>query len=224
MRTDQVPQDVLPVRGAVAQPAEQRDAVGVAGHHEVHQRDVGLALRGAGHPLGAVGCVQQRERQLGEGRLADAELGAGLGEVRRQEIADRHFDQRRAAFAAAMRLGVAAGGEGQAMAIRVTATGDAARQAQANQTSRSSRPTDRALLRGGGIFLPSNRSHALGEEVLILLSLLAAASASLAALRTHREWTDLRCRDIEHDRLARRANSKSPRAASARSRCLPVAT
>jgi type IV pilus assembly protein PilZ len=28
------------------------------------------------------------------------------------------------------------------------------------------------LLRGGGIFLPSNRSHALGEEVLILLSLL----------------------------------------------------
>jgi type IV pilus assembly protein PilZ len=28
------------------------------------------------------------------------------------------------------------------------------------------------LLRNGGIFLPSNRSHALGEEVLILLSLL----------------------------------------------------
>ena len=28
------------------------------------------------------------------------------------------------------------------------------------------------LLRGGGIFLPSNRSHTLGEEVLILLSLL----------------------------------------------------
>jgi type IV pilus assembly protein PilZ len=28
------------------------------------------------------------------------------------------------------------------------------------------------LLRGGGIFLPSSRSHALGEEVLILLSLL----------------------------------------------------
>jgi type IV pilus assembly protein PilZ len=28
------------------------------------------------------------------------------------------------------------------------------------------------LLKGGGIFLPSNRSHALGEEVLILLSLL----------------------------------------------------
>lgn len=28
------------------------------------------------------------------------------------------------------------------------------------------------LLRGGGIFLPSGRSHALGEEVLILLSLL----------------------------------------------------
>ena len=28
------------------------------------------------------------------------------------------------------------------------------------------------LLRGGGIFLPSNRAHALGEEVLILLSLL----------------------------------------------------
>ena len=28
------------------------------------------------------------------------------------------------------------------------------------------------LLRGGGIFLPSNRPHALGEEVLILLSLL----------------------------------------------------
>ena len=28
------------------------------------------------------------------------------------------------------------------------------------------------LLRGGGIFLPSNRSHALGEEILILLSLL----------------------------------------------------
>jgi len=28
------------------------------------------------------------------------------------------------------------------------------------------------LLRGGGIFLPSNRSHLLGEEVLILLSLL----------------------------------------------------
>ena len=30
------------------------------------------------------------------------------------------------------------------------------------------------LLKGGGIFLPSNRSHALGEEVLILLSLLEA--------------------------------------------------
>ena len=28
------------------------------------------------------------------------------------------------------------------------------------------------LLKGGGIFLPSNRSHALGEEVLILLTLL----------------------------------------------------
>ena len=28
------------------------------------------------------------------------------------------------------------------------------------------------LLRGGGIFLPSSRPHALGEEVLILLSLL----------------------------------------------------
>jgi type IV pilus assembly protein PilZ len=28
------------------------------------------------------------------------------------------------------------------------------------------------LLRGGGIFLPSNRAHALGEEVLVLLSLL----------------------------------------------------
>jgi type IV pilus assembly protein PilZ len=28
------------------------------------------------------------------------------------------------------------------------------------------------LLRGGGIFLPSNRAHALGEEVLILMSLL----------------------------------------------------
>ena len=28
------------------------------------------------------------------------------------------------------------------------------------------------LLRHGGIFLPSNRSHALGEEVLILLTLL----------------------------------------------------
>ena len=28
------------------------------------------------------------------------------------------------------------------------------------------------LLKGGGIFLPSNRSHTLGEEVLILLSLL----------------------------------------------------
>jgi type IV pilus assembly protein PilZ len=28
------------------------------------------------------------------------------------------------------------------------------------------------LLRGGGIFLPSNRSHALGDEVLILLTLL----------------------------------------------------
>jgi type IV pilus assembly protein PilZ len=28
------------------------------------------------------------------------------------------------------------------------------------------------LLKGGGIFLPSNRSHSLGEEVLILLSLL----------------------------------------------------
>ena len=28
------------------------------------------------------------------------------------------------------------------------------------------------LLRGGGVFLPSNRPHALGEEVLILLSLL----------------------------------------------------
>ena len=28
------------------------------------------------------------------------------------------------------------------------------------------------LLKHGGIFLPSNRSHALGEEILILLSLL----------------------------------------------------
>lgn len=28
------------------------------------------------------------------------------------------------------------------------------------------------ILKGGGIFLPSNRSHHLGEEVLILLSLL----------------------------------------------------
>lgn len=28
------------------------------------------------------------------------------------------------------------------------------------------------LLRGGGIFLPSNRAHSLGEEVLILLTLL----------------------------------------------------
>ena len=28
------------------------------------------------------------------------------------------------------------------------------------------------LLKGGGIFLPSNRSHTLGEDVLILLSLL----------------------------------------------------
>ena len=28
------------------------------------------------------------------------------------------------------------------------------------------------LLKGGGIFIPSNRAHALGEEVLILLSLL----------------------------------------------------
>jgi type IV pilus assembly protein PilZ len=28
------------------------------------------------------------------------------------------------------------------------------------------------LLKGGGIFLPSNKNHALGEEVLILLSLL----------------------------------------------------
>src|SRR5258706_16329139 len=28
------------------------------------------------------------------------------------------------------------------------------------------------LLKGGGIFLPSNKSHALGEEILILLSLL----------------------------------------------------
>ena len=28
------------------------------------------------------------------------------------------------------------------------------------------------LLKGGGIFLPSNRPHSLGEEVLILLSLL----------------------------------------------------
>ena len=28
------------------------------------------------------------------------------------------------------------------------------------------------LLRGGGIFLPSTRSHSLGEEVLILLTLL----------------------------------------------------
>ena len=28
------------------------------------------------------------------------------------------------------------------------------------------------VLKGGGIFLPSNRSHSLGEEVLILLSLL----------------------------------------------------
>jgi len=28
------------------------------------------------------------------------------------------------------------------------------------------------LLKGGGIFVPSNRTHALGEEVLVLLSLL----------------------------------------------------
>jgi type IV pilus assembly protein PilZ len=28
------------------------------------------------------------------------------------------------------------------------------------------------LLKGGGIFLPSSKSHALGEEVLILLSML----------------------------------------------------
>ena len=28
------------------------------------------------------------------------------------------------------------------------------------------------LLKGGGIFIPSNRAHVLGEEVLILLSLL----------------------------------------------------
>ena len=28
------------------------------------------------------------------------------------------------------------------------------------------------LLKGGGIFLPSNRTHTLGEEVLVLLSLL----------------------------------------------------
>jgi type IV pilus assembly protein PilZ len=28
------------------------------------------------------------------------------------------------------------------------------------------------LLKGGGIFLPSNRPHVLGEEVLVLLSLL----------------------------------------------------
>lgn len=28
------------------------------------------------------------------------------------------------------------------------------------------------LLKGGGIFLPSNKAHVLGEEVLILLSLL----------------------------------------------------
>jgi type IV pilus assembly protein PilZ len=28
------------------------------------------------------------------------------------------------------------------------------------------------LLKGGGIFLPSNKSHTLGEEVLVLLSLL----------------------------------------------------
>ena len=28
------------------------------------------------------------------------------------------------------------------------------------------------LLKGGGIFLPSNKSHVLGEEVLILLSML----------------------------------------------------
>jgi type IV pilus assembly protein PilZ len=28
------------------------------------------------------------------------------------------------------------------------------------------------LLKGGGVFLPSDRTHALGEEVLILLSLL----------------------------------------------------
>lgn len=28
------------------------------------------------------------------------------------------------------------------------------------------------LLKGGGIFLPSNRAHVLGEEVLVLLSLL----------------------------------------------------
>ena len=32
------------------------------------------------------------------------------------------------------------------------------------------------LLKHGGIFLPSNRSHALGEEVLILLTLLDDAN------------------------------------------------
>ena len=35
------------------------------------------------------------------------------------------------------------------------------------------------LLKGGGIFLPSNRSHALGEEVLILLSLLGTGGSFL---------------------------------------------
>ena len=32
------------------------------------------------------------------------------------------------------------------------------------------------LIKGGGIFVPSNRSHALGEEVLILLTLLDDAN------------------------------------------------
>ena len=35
------------------------------------------------------------------------------------------------------------------------------------------------FLKGGGIFIPSNRAHSLGEEVLILLSLLAAVLAPL---------------------------------------------
>ena len=42
------------------------------------------------------------------------------------------------------------------------------------------------LLRGGGIFLPSNRPHALGEEVLILLSLLD--DPSKIPLQGHVAW------------------------------------
>ena len=42
------------------------------------------------------------------------------------------------------------------------------------------------LLRGGGLFLPSNREHRLGEEVIVLLSLLDEPAR--ISLQGHVAW------------------------------------